>query len=519
MVKNKIILINPALHFQKPLNHGMYPNTAIMVLATILNNAGFKVKIINGRYQKINDCLASILSELDESLLFVGFSIMTVQLPWAYYVSKAMKSKAPQVPIIWGGVHPTLFPEQTVEDPAVDIVVVDEAASTIVDLAKTLSQKESLSAIPGILYKDSSNLTRTPVNQEKDNFNNIPFINFDLINHEKYSKNNNIAIEDFYADQYRQKKVYPIIAGLGCSYRCTFCINVILGKKYTYREAPEIIERIKFLQKDYGADFIHTMDENFFISKKRTFEFLDLLEKENINIKWRPQIRPDYFNDNYINLEVAKRLERSGMVVAAMGVESASQWMLDKLQKNMQVEQIIKTAEILSKTNIVPKMNFMVGLPGESEEDIQKTFALAVKIRKMVKKSCVSVTPFKPYPGSQLYDEIVSNYGYQPPQSLKDWAHLSEKEFSESAGYESFRKYKWIKNPKRLLRTEYVYNQMAWHKTSFYGKMRSKISMLRFDLNFFSLVSLEEALFKLLSKIKGLIKELKYVLATHQKTV
>jgi len=519
MVKNKIILVNPALHFQKPLGHGMYPNTAIMVLATILNRAGFKVKIIDGRYQKIKDAVKAILDEIDESLVFVGFSVMTVQLPWAYYVSQAVKAKSPKVPIVWGGTHPTLFPEQTVEDKTVDVVVVDEAASTISDLAKTLSQEEGLSGIPGILYKNNSQIKRTRPNQERDNFDNIPFINFELIDHKKYSRNNNVAIEDFYAGQYKHHQVYPLIAGLGCSYRCTFCINVILGKKYTHRQAPEMVERIKFLQKNYEADFIHTMDENFFISKKRTFEFLDLLEKENINIKWRPQIRPDYFKDNYINLELAKRLERSGMVVAAMGVESASQWMLDKLQKNMQVEQIIKTAEILSKTNIVPKMNFMVGLPGETENDIQKTYDLAVKIRKLVKKSCVSVTPFKPYPGSQLYDEIITHYGYKPPQSLNEWARLSEREFIESVGYESFTNYKWIKNPKRLLQTEYIYNQMSWHRPSFYGRLRSKISMFRLDWNFFALISLERIFFKSLSKIKGLIKELKYILLAYQKTV
>jgi len=518
MVKKNIILVNPAIHFQGVLTHGMYPNTAIMILATILDRAGFKVKIVDGRYQTANNAIKTILNEVNDSLLFVGFSVMTIQLPWAYYVSTAVKSKAPGVKTIWGGVHPTLFPEQTIEDTAVDIVAVDETASTINSLAQTLSQEGDLSTIPGILYKDPK-VKRTQANGIRDNFQNIPYINFELINHRRYSQNNNIAIEEFYAGQYKNCKAYPLIAGLGCSYRCTFCINVILGKNYFYRGAPEIIERIKLLQKNYGANFIHTMDENFFISKKRTFEFLDLLEKENISIKWRPQIRPDYFNDNYINLEVARRLERSGMIVAAMGVESASQSMLDKLQKNMQVEQIIKTAEILSKTNIVPKMNFMVGLPGESQADIQKTYRLAVKIRKLVKKSCVSIAPFKPYPGSQLYDEVVNNYQYQPPQSLKDWAALSEKEFTESAGYESFKNYQWIENPKKLLKTEYVYNQMAWHKTSFYGRLRSKLSMLRFDWNFFILVSLERAFFKGLSTIKKLTKELKYVLPSHQKTV
>lgn len=509
MVKNKIILINPALHFQKPLDHGMYPNTAIMVLATILSRAGFLVKIVDGRYLKINQAIKSIVEESDQSLLFIGFSVMTVQLPWAYQVSQAIKAKLPQKPVVWGGVHPTLFPEQTIEDTNIDIVVVDEAAATITALAQTLACDQDLSKIEGIFYKDNSRIKHTPANRQRDSFENVPFIDFDLIDNQRYCRNNNIAIEEFYLGRYQNCRVYPLICGLGCSYRCTFCINVILGKKYNCRPAEEMIERIKFLKQSYQANFIHTMDENFFISKQRTFRFLELLEKENLKIKWRPQVRPDYFNDNYINLELARRLQRSGMVVAAMGVESASQKMLDKLQKNMKTEQIIKTAELLSKTKIIPKMNFMVGLPGETQKDIRETYRLAVKIRKTVKPSCVSITPFKPYPGSQLYDEIVANYGYRPPQSLKEWAKLSETELSESAGYESYRNYHWIENPKQLIKIEYAYNQMAWDKTSRYGKLRAKISMLRFSFNFFGLIPLEKYLFKALSRIKNLIKEIK----------
>lgn len=513
MKKNKIVLVNPAIHFQGPLNYGMYPNTAIMVLATILHNSGFQVKVIDGKYQKIDDAIRSILSEIDENLLFIGFSIMTIQLPWAYYVSQVIKSKYPNAFIVWGGVHPTLFPEQTIEDSAVDMVVVNDAASTISALSLKLSEGSDLPTIPGIFYKNNAQIISTAPNQNKDNFSNTPFINFSLINHKCYSGNNNIAIEDFYGNKYRNSRVYPITVGLGCSYQCTFCINTILKKQYLYREAREVVERIKFLQKDYGADFIHTMDENFFINRKRTFEFLDLLEKENLHIKWRPQTRADYFNDDYINVDVVKRLERSGMIVAAMGVESASPWVLDKLKKNLKVEQIIKAAEILSKTNIVPKMNFMVGIPGESQADIEKTYQLAMKIRKMAKKSCVTVVPFKPYPGSQLYDEIVSEYGYSPPSNLRDWAKLSKREFVESVGYESFENYKWIENIPRLKTIQYVYNQIAWYNPRIYGRIRSSISFIRFRFNFFFFLFFEKRFFGRLSKIKSFIDQLRYAMA------
>lgn len=510
MKKNKVILVNPGIHFQEPISYGMYPNTAIMVLATILRSAGFQVKIIDGKYQKIDDAVRSILNEIDETLIFVGFSVMTVQLPWAYYVSQAIRSEYSSVSIVWGGVHPTLFPEQTVEDPAVDVVVINYAAATIAPLASALSEGLDLSSIAGICYKDNAKILRTPQNQKMDDFNNIPFIDFSLIDHERYSRNNNIAIEEFYGDRYKDCKVYPIITSLGCTYKCTFCINVILQRRYHFREAGEIIDRIKFLQKNYGADFIQPMDENFFINKKRTFEFLDLLEKENIHIKWRPQSRADYFNDNYLNVDVTKRLDSSGMIVAAMGVESASQETLDRLKKQLKVEHIIKATEILSKTNIVPKMNFMVGLPGETQKDIDKTYKLAVRLRKMAKRSCVTVSPFRPYPGSPLYDQIVSEYGYSPPSSLKDWANLSQVEFAEGVGYESFERYRWIENPRKLKAMQCVYNEIAWYNPQrdkkIYRKVRNFIGFMRFGLNFFLFAFLEKKMFDNLSKIKSSIK-------------
>lgn len=510
MAGKKIVLVNPGVDFEGKTPSGMYPNTGIMVLATILHNSGYRVKIVDGRYNKIDDCVKAILDEAGEDLVFAGFSVMTIQLPWAYYVSKAVKSERPDLRIVWGGVHPTLFPEQTVEDPAVDLVAINDAASTIAPLAAALSAGSDLSSVPGICYKKGPSVLMTSPNQNKDDFSNVPFIDFSLIDHERYSRNNVMAVEEFYAGKYRERRTYPIITGLGCTYKCTFCINVILGRRYRYRQAPEIIERIKYLHRDYGADFIQPMDENFFISRKRTFEFLDLLEKEKLNIKWRPQSRADYFSDDYLNPEAAKRLERSGMVIAAIGVESASQEVLDRLNKQLKVEQIIKCVEILSKTKIVPKLHFMVGLPGETQEDIKKTYQLAAKIRKMVRVSCVGVSPFRPYPGSPLYDQVVSEYGYSPPSSLGDWARLSQEEFSEGVGYESFEKYRWIKNPRRLKAMQCAYRQIASYDPRkddrLYGRLRNFIAFTRFHFDFFGFVYPEKRFFEILIKIKNLIK-------------
>ncbi len=513
MKKDTFILVNPAIHFQKPLSYGMYPNTAVMILATILSQKGFRVIVFDGKYRTMEESIRQLNELIDARTMGIGFSVMTVQLPWAYRVSQALKAAHPRLPVVWGGVHPTLFPEQTVEDPAVDAVVINDAAATIPLLAHALSTGDELESVPGVAFKRGKRIIRTPANTTPDTFENIPDIDFSLIDHQRYCRTNNIAIEEFYAGAYDRCKVYPVITSLSCTYRCTFCINVILERRYCARSAEEIVERIRFLKKEFNADFIHPLDENFFINRKRTFAFLEMLEKDNLNVKWRPQVRADYFCDSYIDLKTARRLDRAGMIVAAMGVESASQEILDMLKKQMRVEQIIKAMEILSRTNIVPKMNFMVGLPGESPEQIKQTYRLAVRLRTMAKKSCVTISPFRPYPGSPLYEKIVAEYGYRPPQSLAEWTHLSETEFDEGRGYESFKNYRWIENPKRLLSMQRVYEGISWYQPSssdtLYGRIRQAIAIRRFRSDNFSWIFLEAYLFSLLSRGLRLFRKLR----------
>jgi hypothetical protein len=94
-MKNKIVLVNPGVHFLEPVGYGMYPNTAIMILATILKDAGYRVRVIDGRYHPVDNAVKLIRSEIDDDLAFIGFSVMTVQVPWAYYVSQAIKAQDP----------------------------------------------------------------------------------------------------------------------------------------------------------------------------------------------------------------------------------------------------------------------------------------------------------------------------------------------------------------------------------------------------------------------------------------
>lgn len=451
MSRGRIILVNPGIHLFPVLNNvGLYPNNAIQILGTILHQNGFDVHIVDGRYLSVDNAVRKILNLISEDLVFIGFSVMTIQVKWAYLASCKIKKSSPHVKIVWGGVHPTLFPEQTVLDDALDLCIVNECAYTIVQIANALAANDNLSNITGICYKDNGSAYLTHLNKVPDDFTNIPYIDFSIMNHKLYSRNNVFAIDSSHNQEYKGQKVYPINTSLGCNFRCNFCINVILERKYKMRTAEEIIERIEYLKSEYGANYIHMVDENFFGNKRRVYKFVELLRSRNVNIKWRPQLRADYFNKDYINDRFVKELEESGMVIAVMGVESASQRTLDMLNKKLKVESITTALEILSKTRIIPRLSFMVGIPGETEDDIKQTYKFAVTLKEKFPSCQPLVTPFRLFPGSEFYNLAVSKYGYKSPESLVEWVATSDREYSESVGYQNPKNYIWVANAKKF---------------------------------------------------------------------
>ena len=465
--KGRVLLVNPGIN-SIPINKsmGMFPNNGTMILGTILKQHNFDVQIIDGRYLSIDEVISQVLSLADDDLIFVGFGIMTIQLKYSYLVSSGIKKKNPNIKTVWGGVHPTLFPKETVSDDAVDVVVVNQCASTIVDLADTIAENTDLKNIPGICYKADGKIISTPSNCVGDDFDIVPYLDFSILNHEAYSRNNNVAMDSTLDDDFKKYIVYPINTALGCNFKCTFCINEILQTRHLLRSAEEIVDRIKFLQKEYGANYIHFNDENFFANKERIYKFVELIRREKIKIKWRPSVNACYFNKKYINEEFVKELEESGMIIAVMGFESGSVEMLKRLKKPLRVDAIYRSIDTLSKTKIISRASFMTGLPGETEEEMQETYDLALDLEKRYPEFQGNILPFRLYPGSPLYDEAVKEYGYTPPGSIAEWIKFEDSEIVESVGYQHSSHYPWIPNKNKFeLRNKIyrTYQKTQWN--------------------------------------------------------
>lgn len=486
MDRPKVILVNPSLAYDgNKYGEIVFPFAAIMLLATILDKEGYEVKIIDGNRYDIEGCVSEIIKETAGLAVYVGFSVMTSQVSWAYRVTAAVKKGRPGIKIVWGGVHPTLYPEQTISDGLIDVVVINEACGSVAALTKALTQGADLLGIPGLCFKLKGKIIRT-ADFIPDDIRNIPEIDFSLIDAVYYSRDN--MLSRLYNLPDGDIVSMPVVTGLGCAYKCTFCINVILNRKYRFRTAEEIVDRIEFLQKAYGANFFQFLDEDFFINKKRIFDFMDLVEKKGLKFYFRPWLRVSYFKDNYISSDVAKRLESIGMVTAVMGAECGSQAILDKIHKQIKVEDIVEAAEVLKETNIIPKFSFMVGLPGETKGDILATYRLALKLKALNGRTDIAMLSFAAYPGSPIYKEAANKYKLREPTSLEEWAKT---DFSGYLGFYSVQDKPWVFNREIFQRMGHYYN-LGFRFTHKEGKMSDLLHellrmaiRLRFKLGWF----------------------------------
>lgn len=440
MQKN-VILINlpPAQDYNYDSSGTVYPSTAILIIGTILKNQGLKVIIVDGTI--IPDFREKTLGYIDDNTIFIGFSVMTSQVPMALDMSESIKAGYPEIPVIWGGIHPTLFPEQTLRNPNINIIVTGEGSETVLSLIDYFNKKTDLQKVKGIGFKKHTGEIVITEPGEPDNINTLPHIDCDILDDiGLYLEAKSVWNRELASKKNEKLRVIPILTGLGCCYQCQFCINVFLKRKYRYRSAQSIINEIKKLQEKYKANAFIFYDEDFLINKKRLNEFLSLIEKENLKFYWRIWARANYFREDYLNHDLIIRLERNGLRSIVMGAESGSQRILDSIKKGIKVEEILYSAKMLEGTDITPRYSFIVGFEGESREDTKKTYKLCADLININKKVDIAGPfIFRHYPGSPIFNNIIRNYNLAIPREIGEWRDALSNE-----GYLKIEKMPWL---------------------------------------------------------------------------
>ncbi|MBU0952262.1 MAG: B12-binding domain-containing radical SAM protein [Elusimicrobia bacterium] len=433
--KNVLVVYSTADPRREIKNVNAILPASVLYVATPASKE-YNVKILDTRLDL--NWRNTITGLAKEGIYAAGLSCMTgYQIQSASEVARHIRSINPSLPIIWGGVHPSLVPQQTLKNGLVDFVVIGLGEETFLELLNNLDKPDNYPDIKGIGFKRNGTII---VNPEREFFdlNKYPIPNYSLINVNDYLIDGNI----------------PIFTSRGCPHRCSFCYNLAFNhKKYAAIKTEHVINHIEYLLKNYpGITAISFVDDNFFVNKKRVTEICNKLIEKGIFLKLNSGCRADYL-DNF-SLDFLKLLRKTGFTETYVGVESGSEKILDDIHKDISVEQVLRINKKLKEAGIIPRFGFMGGFPGETIEDVKKTLRLMVNILEDNPNAYVTQLMLATLsPGTELF-ESAKKFGFVPPPVLEQYFVFNYEAWDESP-------YPWIKDEYKKFVKEMAY-MVTW---------------------------------------------------------
>ncbi len=186
-----------------------------------------------------------------------------------------------------------------------------------------------------------------------------------------------------------------MLTSRGCPGVCTFCYKKMFGNKTRFRSAHSLIAEIEYLVANYGIREIVFYDDTFTVHKDNVKKFCELLIEKKINLSWSCMSRIDCTDELLLQL-----MKQAGCHQICYGIESAEEQILKNIKKNISLQKAEKICQATKKAGITLRLAFMLGNPGENEVTLNKTIALALRL----KPDLVQFNVTTPYPGTEMFE-------------------------------------------------------------------------------------------------------------------
>lgn len=406
MCYNRILLINPPYTGARVK---VVFSAGLGYIAEILKNSGFE-------YDVLDMSLGYTIKHLKERIVsfkpdLIGISMMTYRYKETYALIRNIKKNYPDLHIVVGGPHVSLFREKVLQDCSwIDYGIVLEGEQTIVELCKA-SRFES---VKGLIFRKQDAIVYNGDRPFISNLDEIPF--------PKYEK--------FELDKSFNKRVnaLPIVSSRGCPFECVYCpVTRSIGKIFRARSPQNIIDELTYwYEKGYSR--FSFADDNFTLLKERVYSLCRLLENNNLKdlkLSCDNGIRADS-----IDRDLLKFMKKVGFYRIAIGVEAGNNKILKNLAKKEDIATIKRTIKDACELGYEVNLFFLVGSPGETQVDLEDSFKISLNY-PIGTAFFYNIIPF---PNTPLFDWIKRNGRFlkRPEKYLNDNPVLDNKPLYET---------------------------------------------------------------------------------------
>jgi radical SAM superfamily enzyme YgiQ (UPF0313 family) len=403
----RIMLINPSNSMPGDSVRRIATPLGLLHIGTVLKQRGYDVCILDspcegyfnltkeeGGYVKYGLSDAEVVGRIREYMPdMVGISSMfSARQRNAIHHLRLVKSVDKEIPVVLGGIHPSLAPGESIREGA-DYVVIGEGEYRLVEIANSLRSGKKPDC-DGVAYRDNGEIRVFPMERRIQNLDEIPIPDRSLVNLEDYIK---IGVP--YAPFPRKERVEQVMTSRGCPFNCVFCSTVnFWGKKFRARSVENIAAELNGLREKHGIEEVQFSDDNMTVSKDRARRLFACMKGMGLSWCTPHGLMPWTLDDEMIGL-----MADSGAYQLTFAIESGNERVLREIidKKVPDKDHIIALVKACQKRGIQVHGMFVVGFPGETREEIEQT----LKYPYDVGFESVSYFIANPMPGSRLYEE------------------------------------------------------------------------------------------------------------------
>ena len=403
------------------------PLVSLAELAGAVLDSGADCKILD--LQVSNKPFRDIENMLQEYKPdFVGLTFTTLLFQEAKKVAKFIKEKLPETCVITGGVHSTIYPEEVIQEEAIDIVVRNEGDITLQEIVKG----NPLKNIKGIYYKTKKGeIKKNSPRELIQDLDELPMPAWHLLKPQIYMNPKAIA---------RESPVGTIGTSRGCVYGCTYCNKAVFGRKFRAKSAKRVVDEFEELLR-CGFKEIHVWDDMFATDLDRAKAVCDEIIKRKLKFSWQLECG---VRVNCVDPEFFRKCVKAGCYKVAFGFESGNDYILKSIDKGTTTQQAINAVKWAKEAGMETSGFFMMGLPEDTVKTMNQTIDFACKLGLDYAKATILL----PLPSTPLFEDFEkrgiiktkdwSRYNFHTASKVYDHPNLSWKTLEKY--YDKFHK-------------------------------------------------------------------------------